>query len=89
VLVRLGQQLLVVREATLHQARGQHHVVHGEDDLVLQRGHADALAGPGAGDSSQLLQRARRDVGLERALERLLELGLLDGQAIRVGGDHP
>jgi hypothetical protein len=52
VLIRLRQQLLVVGEAALDQARRQHDVVDGEDDLVLQRGYANRLARAGTGDAA-------------------------------------
>ena len=40
-------------------------------------------------DARELLQRARRHVRLEGAVERALERRLLHRQAVRVGRDHP
>ena len=89
VLERLGQQLAVVRELAVDQARGEHHAADLEDDLVLADADGERLAARLLGDPRELLQRARRHVGLERSLQRRLERGLLDAQAVGVGRDHP
>ena len=90
VLDRLGQQLAVVGELTVDQARGEHGVAELEDDLVLRRrSTASASASRLLGDPHELLQRARRHVRLEAAAAAALERGLLDAQAVGVGRDHP
>ena len=44
---------------------------------------------PACDDARELLQRAGRDVRLEAAVQRRLERGLLDAQAVGVRRDHP
>jgi hypothetical protein len=53
-----------------------------EDDLVLERRDLDPVAAFGARDARELLERARRHVGLERSLERLIERRLLHAQPV-------
>ena len=70
MLDRLRQQLAVVGELAVDQARGEDDVAELEDDLVLPDADGQRLAGRLLGDARELLQGARRDVRLEAALER-------------------
>ena len=89
VLVRVGQQLAVVRELTFDEARGEDHPADLEHDLVRVAGRAQRVGVGGLRDPRELLQGPGRHVRLERTVERRLERGLLHRQAVRVGGDHP
>jgi hypothetical protein len=87
VLVGLGQQLTVVGELAVDQARGEHDGADLEDDLA--RAHPDRqVARLASRDPLELLQRPRRHVGLEAALDRRLEPRLLHAQAVGVRGHH-
>ena len=88
VLVGVGEQLLIVRKAALDKTRGQHDPVCREDHLVLERGDADRVRRARAGDPAELLERSRRHVCLERALELLRKGRLLDAEPVGVGGNH-
>ena len=89
VVDRVGQQLAVVGELAVDQARGQHRVAELEDHLVGPAADRQRVGVRAGGDADQLLQCPRRDVDLERALDGGLERGLLDAQAVGVGGHHP
>jgi hypothetical protein len=88
VLVGLGQQLAVVRELTVDQARGQRQPVDLEHDLVGAHADADVLDVL-ADEAPELLQRPRGNVGLEALRQRVLKARLLDAQPVGVGRDHP
>ena len=49
---------------------------------------ATSLDAVGGDDAAQLAQRPGRDVRLELAADRRLELGALHRQPVGVGGDH-
>jgi hypothetical protein len=89
VLVAVGDQLAVVRELAVDQARRQHGAADLEHDLVGAHADPDDVGADIGDDRAQLVQRAGRDVGLEARVERDLERGLLDAQAVGVGRDHP
>ena len=88
MLERLGEQLLVVREAALNEPRRQRDVPEPEYHLVLERGDLDVSCCAPSSDATELLERAGRNVRLQRAVERLFQRCLLDAQAIGVGRDH-
>ncbi len=69
VLDRLRQQLAVVGELAVDQARGEHDLAELEDDLVLTDADRERLALGLLRDPRELLQRARRHVRLEAALQ--------------------
>ena len=89
VVDRVGQQLTVVGELAVDQARGQHRVAELEDHLVGAPADRERLGVGGGGDAHQLLQRPRRHVDLERALHGGLDRRLLDAQPVGVRGHHP
>ena len=89
MLDRLREQLAVVGELTVDQARGEHDVAELEDDLVLSDADGERVVLGLLRDPRQLLQGAGRHVRLEAALQRRLERGLLDAQPVGVGRDHP
>jgi hypothetical protein len=89
VLVALRQQLAHVRELAVDQPRGEHDAGRLEHDLVRPQRDGDPLGRAVLDDPRELLQRPRRHVGLECAVERRLELGVLDGEAVAVGRRHP
>ena len=73
VLDGLRQQLAVVRELAVDQARGEHDVPELEDHLVLPDAHGERLARRLLGDAHELLQRPGGNVGLEASLQRRLQ----------------
>src|SRR5579884_2408626 len=85
VLELLGKQLAVVRELPVDAARRQPDTIGGEDDLVLVHADLDAVAGRGY--PRELLKRARRHDRLELG-SGTRELGLLDGEPVRIGRRH-
>ena len=86
VLERVGQQLVVVRELTIDQARAQDIAPDLEHDLVLAHRNRDLVRV--AGEPLELLQRARRDVGLEAGVDGGFQRRDLHRQPIGVGGHH-
>src|SRR5439155_5952812 len=88
VLEGLREQLLVVREPALHEPRRQRDVPKPEYHLVLERRDLDVAPRAPSRDAPELLERPGWHVRLERAVERLLERGFFDTQAVRIGGDH-
>ena len=89
---RVGEQLLVVGELAVDEARGDPdvagRVAELEDGLVLADGDLDVARAQGGGQARDLAERLDRDDGLDLGLERVVELRLLDGQPVAVGGDH-
>jgi hypothetical protein len=81
VLIGIGQELAIVRELTIDEARREHVAADLEDDLVGAHRDRQGVGGGRLRDPRQLLQRPRRHVGLEAALQRLLEPRLLHAQA--------
>ena len=59
-----------------------------ENGLVAQQGDRDRLDPVGGDDPAQLAQRLGRDVRLELAADRALQLGPLDREPVGVGRDH-
>src|SRR3954470_7629933 len=55
VLERIGQELLVVREAALDEPRRKGDVADAEDHLVLERGDLDLVPALACGDARELL----------------------------------
>ena len=85
VLELLGQELPVVRELAVDAARREPRAVGREQHLVLVHADLDGVAV--TRDACELLQRAARDDRLE--LRRgAVELGLLDGEPVRIGRRH-
>ena len=59
-----------------------------ENGLVAQQRHRDRLDPVGRDDPAELAQRLGRDVRLELAADRALQLGALDREPVGVGRDH-
>src|ERR1700679_979269 len=85
----LRDQLAVVGELTVDQPRGEDHAVQLEDHLVLTDARGELGVLRLRSDTRKLLQRTSRDIGLELALEGLLQRCALDAQTVGVRGDHP